>query len=122
VDISVQCSTGTYIRQLAVDLGEHLGCGGYCETLRRTHVGNLSIDDSTPLDDIRESDGRPLLEGLGHLSRRDLSREEAVEIGHGRKISADETPDPVALVGDGALIAVGRRAAEGLLRTEVVLR
>lgn len=47
----VACSTGTYIRSLAHDFGQQLGCGGYLQELRRTRIGNFSVDDAmTPAD------------------------------------------------------------------------
>ena len=46
------CSKGTYIRSLAVDLGERLGCGAYVQELRRTRVGNLPVEDALTLGEI----------------------------------------------------------------------
>jgi tRNA pseudouridine55 synthase len=50
VDVSVQCSTGTYVRALARDIGAHLGVGGHLTALRRTRVAEYSIDDASTLD------------------------------------------------------------------------
>lgn len=55
IECSVECSSGTYIRSLARDLGEALGCGGHLTALRRTAVGNFYLDDSTPLAELEES-------------------------------------------------------------------
>lgn len=44
--IEVKCSTGTYIRQLAQDIGESLACGAYCLELRRTEIGEYSVEDA----------------------------------------------------------------------------
>jgi len=46
VHFRVKCSTGTYIRSLAHDFGAALGCGGYLQALRRTEIGNFSVDDA----------------------------------------------------------------------------
>jgi len=46
IHFRVLCSTGTYIRSLANDVGEALGCGGYLAELRRTKIGNFSVDDA----------------------------------------------------------------------------
>ncbi|MBS1643587.1 MAG: tRNA pseudouridine(55) synthase TruB [Bacteroidetes bacterium] len=46
VHFRVRCSTGTYIRSLAHDFGAALGCGGYLQALRRTKIGNFSVDDA----------------------------------------------------------------------------
>ena len=47
--MTVHCSSGTYIRSLAHDLGGKLGCGGYVEELRRTKIGSWDVKDSLPL-------------------------------------------------------------------------
>ncbi len=49
VKIQVRCSTGTYIRTLAHDIGQKLGVGAYCEALERTHIGEYSVDKATPI-------------------------------------------------------------------------
>jgi tRNA pseudouridine55 synthase len=51
VRFRVLCSTGTYIRSLAHDFGELLGCGAYLSELRRTRIGNFDVEDAlTPLE------------------------------------------------------------------------
>lgn len=50
VHFRVQCSTGTYIRSLANDLGAALGCGGYLQELRRTKIGSYSVDDALTVE------------------------------------------------------------------------
>lgn len=50
IDFRVVCSKGTYIRSLAYDFGQALGSGGYLSALRRTKIGDFSIDDATPAD------------------------------------------------------------------------
>jgi len=54
VTLRVTCSRGTYIRSLAADLGERLGCGGYVQALRRCRVGKLGIDKALTLEQVRE--------------------------------------------------------------------
>lgn len=48
LSLSIHCSSGTYIRALARDLGKTLGTGGYVETLRRTHIGSYAIEEADP--------------------------------------------------------------------------
>src|SRR4051794_13974295 len=50
VDLEVRCGKGTYIRSLARDLGQRLGCGGLVQVLRRTRVGPFDAADAVPLD------------------------------------------------------------------------
>jgi len=52
VSLSVDCSKGTYIRVLAEDIGHLLGCGAHLTALRRTRVGNFSLCDAIPLDNL----------------------------------------------------------------------
>jgi tRNA pseudouridine55 synthase len=54
VGIFVRCSKGTYLRTLAADLGERLGCGGHLGELRRVRVGPFSLDESVPLDRLMQ--------------------------------------------------------------------
>jgi tRNA pseudouridine55 synthase len=51
VHFRVVCSTGTYIRSLANDFGAALGCGGYLQELRRTKIGDYSVDDALTVDE-----------------------------------------------------------------------
>lgn len=50
LDISVRCASGTYIRSLARDIGEALGCGGHLSMLRRTCVGEFRLEDALTLE------------------------------------------------------------------------
>lgn len=52
VKIEVSCSSGTYIRSLAHDLGETLGCGAYLHSLKRTRIGDMTLDDAFSFDEI----------------------------------------------------------------------
>lgn len=52
MQMAVRCTSGTYIRSLARDIGEQLGCGGHLSMLRRTHIGPFSVDEATPIDQI----------------------------------------------------------------------
>lgn len=51
VHFRINCSTGTYIRSLANDLGAALGCGGYLKGLRRTRIGNFNVDDAMNVEE-----------------------------------------------------------------------
>ena len=50
----ITCSKGTYIRVLANDFGERLGCGAYLKELRRTHIGEFSVEDALSIDEFKE--------------------------------------------------------------------
>lgn len=94
----VVCSAGTYIRSIAHDLGEKLGCGAYLSALRRTRSGRFSLRDAVPLADLRKSfeDGTwfkyliPAAEALDEYEEVILSMEEESFVLHGRRIAAEE--------------------------------
>lgn len=121
-DVDIECGAGTYVRQLAVDLGEALGCGGYCASLRRTRVGDLSVDRAVGPDRLAPGDGMDPVEVLGHLPLVRLDEHAAADVLHGRPVpgAPDGAEGPVALVAGGALMAVAQ-ADRGLLRPRVVL-
>jgi tRNA pseudouridine55 synthase len=52
VSFSVECSKGTYVRKLASDIGERLGCGAYLSALRRTRSGRFTIDQAIDINDL----------------------------------------------------------------------
>ena len=54
IKFSMECSKGTYVRQLAEDIGEKLGCGACLSQIRRTKVGPFTIDQAVTLKDINE--------------------------------------------------------------------
>jgi tRNA pseudouridine55 synthase len=120
IEIDVHCSKGTYVRQLAVDLGEALGCGGYCAALRRTAVGALSVADAVPLESVTAHGGIPLVELVDHLPRLAVDHAAGHEIGHGRAIPG-EVEGEVALTVDGTLIALARGDGAGMIRPRIVM-
>jgi tRNA pseudouridine55 synthase len=111
VDIEVTCSSGTYIRALARDLGAALGVGGHLTALRRTRVGPYRVSAARTLDQLAVSlDVIPLAAAAAAaFARRDLTAEQARLVSHGGRLpSAGAGPaGPVAAFGpDGALIAL----------------
>ena len=52
VKFKVNCSKGTYIRSLVHDFGQAVGCGAYLSELRRTKIGDFSVEDASSIDDI----------------------------------------------------------------------
>ncbi len=91
LDVAVDCSSGTYIRALARDLGAALGVGGHLTALRRTRVGGYGLDHARSLDELAE---HPQLSYslddacLLAFPRRDITAAEAEDAGHGRPLSA----------------------------------
>ncbi|EHB45662.1 tRNA pseudouridine synthase B [Mycolicibacterium rhodesiae JS60] len=91
VDVDVDCSSGTYIRALARDLGDGLGVGGHLTALRRTRVGGYGLDHARSLDQLTEHPelSYSLDEAcLLAFARRDITAAEAEDSSHGRSLSA----------------------------------
>ena len=120
--VEVRCGSGTYVRQLAADLGERLGGGAYLTALRRTAVGGLSVDDAVEPDAVTPGGGADPAEGLAHLPARRLSADEARRVRHGIAVAggADLGEGPVVLAFEGRVIAVAL-PRDGRLRPAVVL-
>lgn len=121
-EVDIRCGAGTYVRQFAVDLGDALGCGGYCETLRRTEVGDISVDRAVPVAAIAPGACLDAVAVLPHLPCVELDPASVTEVVHGRPVTRAGAPASgnVSLVADGALLAVAE-ADGGALRPRVVL-
>lgn len=91
VDVEVDCSSGTYIRALARDLGAALDVGGHLTALRRTRVGGYGLDQARTLEELAD---HPALSYtldeacLLAFPRRDITDEQAVDAAHGRPLPA----------------------------------
>jgi tRNA pseudouridine55 synthase len=124
VDVEVDCSSGTYIRALARDLGAALGVGGHLTALRRTRVGRFGLDQARSLDDLAE---RPRLNltldeaCLLLFPRRDLTAEEAQAASNGRSLSpAGVDGIYAASDADGRVIALLRDEGPGTKSVVVI--
>ncbi|MBF6396007.1 tRNA pseudouridine(55) synthase TruB [Nocardia cyriacigeorgica] len=119
LDVVVECSSGTYIRALARDLGEGLGVGGHLTALRRTRVGPFTLDHARTLDQLADEPGLSLdIDAAVRTAfpHRRIDKAEAESLRDGRWL------DPIGLSGvyaalteDGTAIALleekGKRAA-----------
>jgi tRNA pseudouridine55 synthase len=137
---TVSCSSGTYIRSIAADLGERLGCGAHLETLRRTRIGEFAIADAVPLETFERMTPEERLEPphaipLGSVrfpfERVRLASLEAWKIRRGQAIAARGVTaregDWVTLVGQSdEIVALGQIAPAGthkvsFIRPRIVL-
>jgi tRNA pseudouridine55 synthase len=102
VVIDVHCSSGTYVRSLANDLGDLLGCGAYLVGLRRTKSGRFSLRDATPLRKLQEAFHAgnwaqyliPAAEALADWPAIELDPDQVDAIKHGHRIPAAEDAKP----------------------------
>jgi tRNA pseudouridine55 synthase len=121
VDISVRCSSGTYIRAIARDAGAALGVGGHLTALRRTASGPFRVADAATVEDAAAAlvaDGGagflPLAEAATAVfPQRRLTPEEAVALGYGQRIPAAGAAGLTAATApDGRLVALVEDAGE----------
>jgi tRNA pseudouridine55 synthase len=138
--VKVVCSSGFYVRSLAHDLGQRLGCGAHLESLRRVRAGEFGISQAVPLDVIESEGSRalallvPMTELLSKLPHVVVNERGARRAAHGNALGvedlwqAERTVPPSAPFGpvrvldaDGALLAISEPAEGGLLQPVVVL-
>lgn len=118
-DVVVDCSSGTYIRALARDIGLALGVGGHLTALRRTSIGSYSLEAAQDLGD--EIVLTPLLEATARLyPTRELSDAEVVDVHHGKPLKLDSDEDVLALSHQGELVAISK-FSNGLYRSQIVV-
>jgi len=117
VVIDVHCSSGTYVRSLANDLGNTLGCGAYLVGLRRTKSGRFSLRDATPLRKLQEAFNAgnwyqyliPAAEALAEWPSVELSPDDVENVRHGHRVKADPAAKPGSVRGvstQGELVAL----------------
>ena len=130
-EIELGCSRGFYVRVLAHEIGEQLGCGGHVESLRRLGVGQLNIEDSYTIEQIEQLDSveerRKLIipgdQTLSHLPKIDLSFDAAYYLCRGQTVRAGNLPpegmvrlyeNTVGFLGIGTSLGDGRVAPKRL--------
>jgi tRNA pseudouridine55 synthase len=105
-------SGGTYLRSLARDVGEALGCGAHLAALTRTAVGPFPLADAKPPEAVTTADLRPAALLVRDLPRRALAAGERDAVVHGRPLPAIDEADRVALFAGEELVAVGERLGD----------
>jgi len=120
--LAVTCSSGTYVRVLAADLGVLLGGGAHLRNLRRTAIGGFDEAMATPLDQVGPEALLPPLAAVGHLPRVEVGEEAAGDVAHGKVLPAWEGTGPWAVTGPGGdLLAVYEPYRPGLAKPAVVI-
>jgi tRNA pseudouridine55 synthase len=118
LDLEITCGTGTYIRAIARDIGNDLGCGAHLVELRRTRIGPFDVEAALSLEQLGEAGAvaeRRVdpLQALGDIPRIEVAAGLAESIRHGRGIEVTGAPESgrVAIVFDGRLLAMGESVA-----------
>ncbi len=127
LELAVRCSAGTYIRALARDLGDALGCGGALARLRRTEALGFGLESAVPLERLDEEPPPPLLDplrALADLPRHQLASSELAAWRCGRDLPASlplPADQPLAVLDpDGNLAGIARADGAGRLRPRLV--
>jgi len=123
IEFDVDCSKGTYVRTLAQDIGEALGCGGHLTALRRTRIGSLHLEEAFTLEaleamtpEAREALLQPADALLTALPRLDLDADATQRFGHGQTVPVLQGPVAGQLriyADDGRFLGLGRAAPDG---------
>lgn len=116
-DAVIECSSGTYIRALARDLGAALGVGGHLTALRRTKVGDYHVDAAQQMDGLNRENLRitPLAEAaIANFEKFELSAQQEVDLRHGKKIEGSLNSPVSAAVRDQTLVAMVEPAGSKL--------
>jgi tRNA pseudouridine55 synthase len=102
LQLELACSSGTYVRSLAHDLGQALGCGGHITALQRTAVGEFSLPQAVSLPDLQMGDWQnhllPIDHAVQHLPSLDLSAAEAARVQLGQQLTRQDTHPDAPLV------------------------
>ncbi|GAA3665056.1 tRNA pseudouridine(55) synthase TruB [Microbacterium marinilacus] len=119
VDATVDCSSGTYIRALARDLGDALGTGGHLTMLRRTRIGPFPLGNAAELEDGRQPALLDPAEVAARvLGRLDVTADEARDLRHGKRLAAAASrlsgENAAAIDPDGRLIGIVERRGDAL--------
>ena len=117
LELEVRCSAGTYIRSLARDLGEHLGCGAALARLRRTETLGFDLSTAVNLERLASGPLPPLLNpllALSHLERRQLLAEELPSWRCGRALPLRGGAEGLAPLASAAALPAGGADAAGL--------
>lgn len=130
VDVEVECSTGTYVRSLARDVGEVLGVGGHLTALRRTRVGPFGLEHARTIEELTEKPSLSLtIDEVATLAfpRRDITDDDAESISQGRWLEPVGMKGVYAVVDPhGQAIALvqekGRRASSVMVVRPATLR
>ena len=128
LEVTVVCGSGVYIRSIARDLGESLGCGALMSALVRTGIGDFQLETSVPLDELQSMEDvrralQPPRTAASQLPQLEADEAQLKALHHGQMISADVTTDQEYAVVDASSrlrsIAIG--IPGGQLRASVNL-
>ena len=115
VSFEVSCSKGTYIRSIARDLGELLGCGGHLSALKRLTQQDFLLKDAKKIDEINELDIIPLEQAFNNLESVNIPEEQFKKFINGSAVDLGLSKNSLLRVynSEDVFIALGRNSSEG---------
>lgn len=115
ISFEVSCSKGTYIRSIARDLGELLGCGGHLSALKRLTQQDFLLKDAKKIDDINELDIIPLELAFNHLESVNIPEDQLKKFINGSAVDLGLSKNSLLRVynSEDVFIALGRNSSEG---------
>ena len=126
IRFKIRCSTGTYVRAIARDLGEKLGVGAHLSALRRTGIGSFRVTDAIHVEALSDGDAVRCaavgpLAAVRHLPAVEIDDEVARKLVHGQRVRLpdDPAPGPVAVSHHGVLLAIAE-VEDGVLKPRKV--
>jgi tRNA pseudouridine55 synthase len=124
--VDVSCSSGTYVRALAADLGRALGGGAHLRNLRRTQIGSFTIDEALPIDKVSVDALLAPATAMRDYEHVTVDSDVAAAVAHGKVLASEvvtiDGNGPWAFVDDsGALLAVYEQHKAGTVKPAVVL-
>lgn len=125
ITAEVECSSGTYVRTLAADLGHALGGGAHLRELRRTAIGSFTLDEAHRLENVSPEQLLMPSEAMRDHPKVTATEAERIDVGHGKVLTIDERfagDGPWAVVNpEGALLAMYIAHRGGTAKPDVVV-
>lgn len=118
--LAVDCGPGTYIRSLARDIGEALGCGAFLSALSRTRIGAHGAEGATELDALGPDAWWPLEKVLEGIPAIDVSPEASARLAHGQRVALENETDAPAPANPCVVRCEGRVVGLGEVRGRVI--
>ncbi len=125
ITAEVECSSGTYVRTLAADLGHALGGGAHLRELRRTAIGSVTLHEAHPLEKVSPEQLLTPAEAMRDHPKVTATEAERIDVGHGKVLAIDERfagDGPWAVVNsEGTLLAMYIAHRGGTAKPDVVV-
>lgn len=123
VEVEIECSGGTYVRTIAHDLGQKIGCGAYLQSLVRTSIGRFDLENAKTIEEVSTDDLIPLKTALQPMKIRLLSDLETMRVRNGGSVAnLSDVTDEFAALADPSGEVISVAAVQGnVLQPECVI-